>query len=115
MENSDSSNATAPVKAVEPSDLETRSVGGNSLPFGFYLIGSGLVTIAAVGSFFEIANKNPAFGVISPDSPLWLPLLGSFALTGLPSAGWLFIKGVQGFNDWQEAIDRMDGYDSRDR
>eukprot|EP00465_Bigelowiella_longifila_P004970 CAMPEP_0185266222 /NCGR_PEP_ID=MMETSP1359-20130426/30374_1 /TAXON_ID=552665 /ORGANISM="Bigelowiella longifila, Strain CCMP242" /LENGTH=115 /DNA_ID=CAMNT_0027855927 /DNA_START=212 /DNA_END=559 /DNA_ORIENTATION=- len=105
-------NATAAIKPVEPPPLQTQSTGGgNALPFGFYLIGSGLVTIAAVGSFFEIAAKNPAFGVIPADSPLYLPLLGTFALTGLPSAGWLFFRGVQGFNDWQAALDRMDGYD----
>ena len=90
-----------------------------SLPFAVYLLGSVLVSIAAVrrrgsvkmphwnqepivsihpreclhpgfvqvGSIFEIINKNPVFGVIQPDSPLWLPILGLFAVTGLPTAG----------------------------
>lgn len=40
-----------------------------------------------VGSIFEYANKNAVFGVIQPDSPLWAPILGLFALTGLPMAG----------------------------
>jgi hypothetical protein len=27
------------------------------------------------------------FGVIPPDSPLWAPVLGLFAFTGIPMAG----------------------------
>jgi hypothetical protein len=40
-----------------------------------------------VGSIFEYADRNPIFGVVQPDSPLWAPILGLFALTGLPMAG----------------------------
>ena len=40
-----------------------------------------------VGSVFEIINKNPLFGIVQPSSPLWLPILGFFAVTGVPSAG----------------------------
>lgn len=40
-----------------------------------------------VGSIFEILNKNSIFGVLPPSNPLWLPILGTFAATGLPSAG----------------------------
>jgi hypothetical protein len=47
---------------------------------------------------FEYFDKNAIFGVIPPDSPLWAPILGLFAFTGLPTAGgdtgnaayWLF-------------------------
>ncbi|GAB5363551.1 hypothetical protein AAMO2058_000893200 [Amorphochlora amoebiformis] len=103
------------IKPVDPPSIETQEVPfGSSVPFGFYLIGSGLVSIASIGSGFEIAAKNPVFGVIPPESPLWLPILAFFAITGIPSAIWLFTKGVQGFNSWQEAIDRMDGYDRMD-
>ena len=64
------------------------------LPFGVYLLLSAIVAIAAVGSIFEYANKNPIFDVIYPDSPLYTPILGVFALTGIPSAGYLFFKAV---------------------
>jgi len=52
-----------------------------------------------VGSFFEFAEKNPIFGVIQPDSPLWAPILGLFAITGIPTAGaWglVFFGGGEG-------------------
>jgi hypothetical protein len=39
---------------------------------------------------FEYIDKNPIFGVVQPDSPLWAPILGLFAVTGIPTAGgWL--------------------------
>lgn len=38
---------------------------------------------------FEFANKNAIFGVITPDSFLWAPILGLFALTGIPTSGML--------------------------
>ena len=47
---------------------------------------------AQVGSIFEYANQRPVFDVIQPDSPLYAPILGFFALTGLPTAGFLFYK-----------------------
>jgi hypothetical protein len=40
-----------------------------------------------VGSVFEYFDKNAIFGVVQPDSPLWLPIIGLFAITGLPTAG----------------------------
>ena len=40
-----------------------------------------------VGSIFEIANQNAIFGVLPPSNPLWLPILGFFAVTGFPTAG----------------------------
>ncbi|KAL3697292.1 hypothetical protein R1sor_011368 [Riccia sorocarpa] len=80
------------------------------LPFAVYLIGSSLVAIAAVGSIFEYFNGNPIFGIVQPDSPLWAPILGIFSITGLPSAGFLFYKGVKLANKASEDIDREDGF-----
>ena len=40
-----------------------------------------------VGSIYEFANKNPIFGVIEADSPLYAPILGFFMVTGFPTAG----------------------------
>ena len=40
-----------------------------------------------IGSIFEYVNKNPIFGVLPPSNPLYAPILGLFALTGLPTAG----------------------------
>ncbi len=44
---------------------------------------------AQVGSMFEFANKNAIFGVVQPDNFLWAPILGLFALTGIPTSGML--------------------------
>eukprot|EP00882_Tetradesmus_deserticola_P013031 GHRQ01013818.1.p2 GENE.GHRQ01013818.1~~GHRQ01013818.1.p2 ORF type:complete len:161 (-),score=22.91 GHRQ01013818.1:901-1383(-) len=43
--------------------------------------------VLQVGSVFEYLDKNALFGVVQPDSPLWAPILGLFAITGLPTAG----------------------------
>lgn len=40
-----------------------------------------------VGSIFEFANRNAIFGALPPSSPFYAPILLTFALTGLPSAG----------------------------
>ena len=92
-----------------------QAADGQELPFGVYLIGSALVSIAAVstthvnqaepllmnpccssihciaylqvGSIFEWINKNPIFGVLPPSSALYTPILGFFAVTGFPTAG----------------------------
>jgi len=45
------------------------------------------ILLEQVGSIFEIVNRNPIFGVLPPENPLWLPILSLFAVTGLPSAG----------------------------
>lgn len=79
-------------------------------PWPLYLLLSLFTAIASVGSFFEYANKNPVFGVIQPDSPLWAPILGLFAITGIPMAGFLFFKGVEGANKAAELQDKLDGY-----
>lgn len=62
-----------------------------------------------IGSVFEFANKNPIFGVIQPDSPLYTPILGIFALTGLPTAAWLFLKAVTVANEVADKMDEADG------
>ena len=66
------------------------------LPFYVSLPLSAVIAIAAIGSVFEFLNKKPVFGVIQPESPLWLPILAFFALTGLPVAG----EGSLAERDW---------------
>ncbi|CAG9460910.1 unnamed protein product [Pedinophyceae sp. YPF-701] len=80
------------------------------LPFGLYLIASSLVAIAAIGSIFEYQAKNPIFGVVQPDSPLWAPILLFFAVTGIPSSAFLFYKCISVANADAERMDQMDGY-----
>lgn len=41
------------------------------------------------GSWFELANKNAIFGVLKPDNPLYSIILGTFGVTGYPTAGLL--------------------------
>lgn len=84
--------------------------GGGDLPFAVYLLASAIVAIAAVGSIFEYANQKPIFDVIFPDSPLYTPILGLFALTGLPMSGFLFYKSVSAANKEAERMDKLDGY-----
>lgn len=99
-----------PIWVRRERERELQEKEGKDLPFGVYLIGSALVAIAAVGSVFEYANKNPIFDVIYPDSALYTPILGLFALTGLPSAGFLFYKAVTAANKEAERMDKLDGY-----
>jgi vacuolar iron transporter family protein len=61
-----------------------------------------------VGSVFEFTNKNPIFGVVQPDSFLYGPILGIFALTGLPTAGWLFYKAISSANAEADRQDKID-------
>ncbi|WPT14415.1 hypothetical protein PSENEW3_00000545 [Picochlorum sp. SENEW3] len=84
--------------------------GSKDLPFGVYLLFSAMVAIAAIGSIFEYANKNPIFDVIYPDSPFYAPILGVFAITGVPTAGYLFYKAVSSANAEAERMDKLDGY-----
>lgn len=99
------------VKREKQRELDSQN---KDLPFGVYLLFSCIVTIAAVGSCFEFANQNPIFGVVGPDSPLYAPVLGLFAVTGIPTAGLLFFKGVTAANAEAERMDAMDGVASRD-
>jgi hypothetical protein len=98
------------VKREKQRELEAQS---KDLPFGLYLLFSCFVTIAAVGSIFEWSAQNPIFGVIEPDSPLYTPILGVFAVTGIPTAGVLFFKGVSAANAEAERMDAQDGYTPR--
>ncbi|EFJ49553.1 hypothetical protein VOLCADRAFT_104324 [Volvox carteri f. nagariensis] len=84
--------------------------GSSGLPWPLYLLFSIFTAIAAVGSIFEFVDRNPVFGVLPPDNPLWAPILLFFAVTGFPTAGFLFIKGVNGFNEDAERQDKLDGY-----
>lgn len=67
-------------------EMQAKS-GAAGLPWGLYLLFSCFTGIAAVGSIFEFIDRNPVFGVIEPDSPLWAPILLTFAVTGIPMAG----------------------------
>ncbi|KAK9839425.1 hypothetical protein WJX81_001400 [Elliptochloris bilobata] len=83
---------------------------GLDLPFGVYLLASAIVAIAAVGSIFEFANKNAIFGTVPPSSPFYAPIQLTFALTGIPSAGFLFLKAIKSANREAERQDRADGF-----
>lgn len=91
-------------------ELQAKEGSTGVLPWPLLLLFSSFVAIASVGSVFEYVNKNALFGVLQPDNPLWAPILGLFALTGLPTAGLLFVKAVAGFNEEAERQDRLDGY-----
>ena len=80
------------------------------LPWPLYLLASAIVTIAATGSIFEYGFKNPIFGVVQPDSPLWAPILGWFVFTGYPLAAFLWTKGIAGANEAADRADERDGY-----
>ncbi|KAL5202801.1 hypothetical protein ABZP36_013753 [Zizania latifolia] len=83
---------------------------GVQLPFYAYLLASAITAIAAIGSIFEYANQQPVFGVVSPDSALYAPLLGFFVFTGIPTSGFLWFKAVQTANKEAEEQDRRDGF-----
>ena len=80
------------------------------LPWPAYLGLAAIVTIASVGSCFELAYGNPIFGVVGPDSFAYKPILYWFIGTGFPLAAFLFVKGVEGANEAAELQDRLDGY-----
>lgn len=80
------------------------------LPWGLYLLFSSFVAIAAVGCIFEYLDKNPFFGIVQPDSPLWAPILITLAVTGFPTSAFLFYKGVDGFNEEADRQNKIDGY-----
>jgi hypothetical protein len=61
-----------------------------------------------VGSCFEWVNRNPIFGVVQPDSPLYTPVLGLFAITGLPTSGFLFYQAIKSANAAADRMDRVD-------
>ncbi len=61
--------------------------GKKELPWALCLLFSVFTGIAAVGSIFEFIDRNPLFGVVQPDNPVWAPILLFFAVTGFPTAG----------------------------
>lgn len=62
------------------------------------------------GSAFEFAAKNPIFGVLPADNPLYTPILGLFVLTGFPTSAVLFGKCIQAANEASANADKQDGY-----
>ncbi|KAK3000851.1 hypothetical protein RJ639_022385 [Escallonia herrerae] len=80
------------------------------IPFYAYLLASAITAIAAIGSVFEYLNQRPVFGVLNPDSIFYVPVLGFFAFTGIPTSAFLWFKSVQAANKEAEEQDRRDGY-----
>ncbi|XP_019177397.1 PREDICTED: uncharacterized protein LOC109172650 [Ipomoea nil] len=80
------------------------------VPFYVYLLASAITAIAAIGSIFEYVNQKPVFGVVSPDSAFYAPLLGFFVFTGIPTSGFLWFKSVQAANKEADEQDKRDGY-----
>ena len=111
---SSTSAATTPdddVPIWERRELERKAADAKGgLPWPAYLLLSVIVLIAATGSMFEYAYKNPIFGVVGADSGLYAPILGWFVFTGFPLAGFFWKKGIDGANEASEAQDKMDGY-----
>ncbi|XP_071703605.1 uncharacterized protein [Rutidosis leptorrhynchoides] len=90
---------------------ESQQISSTSdFPFFVYLLASAITAIAAIGSVFEYVNQKPVFGVLNSDSIFYAPVLGFFAITGLPTAGYLWYKSVQVANKEAEEQDRRDGY-----
>ncbi|XP_047314912.1 uncharacterized protein LOC124918883 [Impatiens glandulifera] len=96
-----------------------RNEGGNGTtanqksfeaPFIVYLLASAITAIAAIGSVFEYVNQNPVFGVVDSESIFYAPLLGFFALTGIPTSAFLWFKSVQVANKEAEEQDKRDGF-----
>eukprot|EP00899_Mesostigma_viride_P010166 jgi/Mesvir1/19150/Mv01173-RA.1 len=102
------------LKAMPWIKSEGGATGANpsssGVPFYVYLLASGVVAIAAVGSVFEYLYKNPVFGVLGPDSPLYPLLLGWFVFTGFPLSAWLWIKSTEAYNAQADREDSEDGY-----
>ncbi|KQK05661.1 uncharacterized protein LOC100828480 [Brachypodium distachyon] len=80
------------------------------VPFYAYLLASAITAIAAIGSIFEYTNGRPVFGIVGVDSPLYAPILGFFAVTGVPTSAFLWYKAVQTANKDAEEQDRKDGF-----
>lgn len=39
-----------------------------------------------IGSVFEYLNQKPVFGILNSDSIFYVPVLGFFAFTGIPTS-----------------------------
>ncbi|KNA16427.1 hypothetical protein SOVF_089240 [Spinacia oleracea] len=86
------------------------SKDGLEVPFFVYLLASAITAIAAIGSIFEYVNQNPVFGLLNSDSIFYAPVLGFFALTGIPTSAFLWYKSVQVANKEAEEQDKRDGF-----
>jgi hypothetical protein len=102
--------ADEPVWVRREREAAAAASAPKTTPFAVYLVASALVAIAAIGSVFEWTAGNPIFGALPPSSPLYTPILGLFALTGLPTAGFLFFKAVSTANEEAARQDKADGY-----
>uniref|UniRef100_A0A1J3G173 Uncharacterized protein n=1 Tax=Noccaea caerulescens TaxID=107243 RepID=A0A1J3G173_NOCCA len=80
------------------------------VPFYVYLLASAITAIAAIGSVFEYSSKNPVFGVLDSDSIFYTPVLGFFALTGIPTSVFLWFKSVEAANKEAAEQDKRDGF-----
>ncbi|CAA7019314.1 unnamed protein product [Microthlaspi erraticum] len=80
------------------------------VPFFVYLLASAITAIAAIGSVFEYSSKNPVFGVLESDSIFYTPVLGFFALTGIPTSIFLWFKSVEAANKEAAEQDKRDGF-----
>ncbi|KAK9074836.1 hypothetical protein SSX86_003157 [Deinandra increscens subsp. villosa] len=89
---------------------QSSSSSGFELPFFVYLLASAITAIAAIGSVFEYVNQKPVFGLLNSDSIFYAPVLGFFAVTGVPTAAFLWFKSVQVANKEAEEQDRRDGF-----
>lgn len=96
------------VRREKIKEAQANDPASGGLSFGVYLLFSAIVAIAAVGSIFELSNQNAIFGVLPPDSPLYTPILGTFAVTGLPTSGYLFYLCVKKANADADMMDRID-------
>ncbi|XP_021752876.1 uncharacterized protein LOC110718353 [Chenopodium quinoa] len=83
---------------------------GFEVPFFVYLLASAITAIAAIGSIFEYVNQKPVFGLLSSDSVFYAPVLGFFAITGIPTSAFLWFKSVQVANKEAEEQDKRDGF-----
>lgn len=45
-----------------------------------------LCGLVQIGSVFEYINQKPVFGVLGTDSIFYAPVLGFFAITGIPTS-----------------------------
>lgn len=80
------------------------------IPYFAYLLASAITAIAAIGSIFEYINQRPVFGILNSDSLFYVPVLGFFAFTGIPTSAFLWFKSVQVANKQAEEQDKSDGY-----
>ncbi|CAN8254737.1 unnamed protein product [Cochlearia groenlandica] len=93
-----------------PSTSSSTSQESIEIPFYVYLLASAITAIASIGSVFEYSSKNPVFGVLDSDSIFYTPILGFFAITGIPTSVYLWFKSVEAANKEAAEQDKRDGY-----